>query len=459
MENLSVYDIVKWCDGEIITEGNEANISSVCIDSREIKKFSLFIPLNGENTDGHFFISNAFENGATASLIDVNHEVPDVSDKTIIRVNDTLCALQKIAKNYKKRFNIPVIGVTGSVGKTTTKEMIASVLSIEMDVLKTKGNNNGQIGLPLTLLDAEKHHEVIVAEMGISKFGEMEKLSDIARPDIGVITNIGISHIENLKTKENIREEKLKILKNYEGKYFLNGDSPLLSELDKNKFKNTVYFGLNGPYQYRAEDILSCGQSTEFALVAPNFKENLAIPCLGMHNVYNALAAVSIALDMGMYLDDIKAGLLNYKGVSMRQEILDINGISIIDDSYNASPDSVKSALAVLRAVHSKGRNIAVISDMLELGSNTEKIHYDLGKYIAVEGIDILITTGKLAKFINQGASDSALPIKTIHCNNNDETSKCVYSILNPGDKVLVKGSRSMHMDEIVSSLKENLEL
>lgn len=456
MENTSIYEISKWCDGKILREGERNSITSVSIDSRKIKEGDLFVPLMGENVDGHSFISSAFEKGAAASLIDKNCDIPDGSG-TVIQVENTMEALQKIAQNYKKTFDIPVIGVTGSVGKTTTKEMIASVLSAEVDVLKTQGNYNGQIGLPLTLLEIEAHHEAMVVEMGISKFGEMEKLSEIVEPDIGVITNIGISHIENLKTQENIREEKLKILKNYNGKYFLNGDSPFLAQLGKTRLNDVVYFGLNGAYQYRAEDILSYQNTTEFTLITPDFKESLVIPCLGIHNVYNALAAISIALEIGMYFDDIKTGLLNYKGVSMRQEISEINGINIIDDSYNASPDSVKSALAVLRALKSEGRNIAVIADMLELGDNTEKIHYDLGKYIALEGINILVTVGNLSKFIHQGANDSSLPIKTMHFSNNEEAGRCIYGFLETGDKVLFKGSRGMHVDEIVSAVKKNL--
>ncbi len=456
MENTSIYEISKWCDGKILREGERNSITSVSIDSRKIKEGDLFVPLMGENVDGHSFISSAFEKGAVASLIDKNCDIPDGSG-TVIQVENTMEALQKIAQNYKKTFDIPVIGVTGSVGKTTTKEMIASVLSAEVDVLKTQGNYNGQIGLPLTLLEIEAHHEAMVVEMGISKFGEMEKLSEIVEPDIGVITNIGISHIENLKTQENIREEKLKILKNYNGKYFLNGDSPFLAQLGKTRLNDVVYFGLNGAYQYRAEDILSYQNTTEFTLITPDFKESLVIPCLGIHNVYNALAAISIALEIGMYFDDIKTGLLNYKGVSMRQEISEINGINIIDDSYNASPDSVKSALAVLRALKSEGRNIAVIADMLELGDNTEKIHYDLGKYIALEGINILVTVGNLSKFIHQGANDSSLPIKTMHFSNNEEAGRCIYGFLETGDKVLFKGSRGMHVDEIVSAVKKNL--
>ena len=456
MESISIHEIAEWCNGQLLEKSKVENIKSVSINSKKIGGNCLFIPLKGQNADGHSFVNDAFKNGAVASLWERKNKIPE-NTHCLVLVEDTLAALQEIAKNYRKKFNIPVIGVTGSVGKTTTKEMIYSVLSAEMDVLKTEGNYNGQIGMPLSLLNMESHHEAAVIEMGISEFGEMDRLAEIARPSMGVITNIGISHIENLKTRENIREEKLKILKNYEGRYFLNGDNPLLADLDSDKFKDIVYFGLNGAYQYRAEDISSDGKSTEFVLVAPDFKENVSIPCLGIHNVYNALAAISVALSMGMYFDDIKRGLLNFEGVKMRQQILNIDGVNIIDDSYNASPDSVKSSISVLRAMRSEGRNIVVMSDMLELGEDSKKIHYDLGKYIAVEGIDILVTTGELAKFIHDGASDAALPIKTIHCENNDQAAERVYNLLKKGDKVLIKGSRGRHTDEIAEHLKQKI--
>lgn len=451
MENISAEEIIRWSGGELINGSIESNIDSVCVNSKEVKQDSLFVPIRGDKVDGHTFIREAFERGANISLADGNYSDFD-GCKTVIRVDDTLGALQSIAKNYRKKFDIPIIGVTGSVGKSTTKEMIASVLSSELDVLKTEGNYNGQIGLPLTLLNLESHHKAAVVEMGISKFGEMEKLADIALANIGVVTNIGISHMENLKTPENICAEKLKLLKDYKGKYYLNGDSPTLR--NKDKLENVTYFGLNGAYKYSAEGISSNGESTEFVLVTPDFKDNVVIPCLGMHNVYNALAAISVALDMGIHLDDIKSGLLKYKGLSMRQQIIHINGVNIIDDSYNASPDSVKSSVSVLRTLHISGKNIVVMSDMLELGERSEEIHYELGKYMAVEGIDVLITVGDLAKSIYRGANDSSIAIKTIHCKDNDDAFKQVMSLVERGDKILVKGSRGMHTEEIVSKLK-----
>ncbi len=457
MESVSISEIVKWCKGEIIKGDLNSKVNSVSVDSRTCHGGSLFIPLEGEKVDGHKFIKEAFSTGARAALLSQKEYENIKTEKILIRVEDTLLALQDIAKNYRRKFHIPIIGVTGSVGKTTTKEMIASALSTELEVLKNDGNLNGQVGLPLTILNLEKHHQVAVLEMGISQFGEMDKLSSIALADIGVITNIGISHMENLKTKENIREEKLKLLKNYKGKYFLNGDSTLLFDIDKDKFKDVVYFGLNGQFQYRAEDILSDGESTTFTLVTTNFRESVTIPCLGIHNVYNALAAISVSLSMGMYLDDIKSGILSYKGVAGREEIVCINGVNIIDSSYNASPDSVKSLISVLRTILSNGRNIIVLADMLELGQQAEKIHYDLGKYIAVEGIDILITIGDLANFVNKGALSASAPIQALHFNSNKEVSDCICKLIKEGDKILVKGSRGMHVDEVVLDIKNYL--
>ncbi len=455
MESISVGEIVKWSSGELISGDAEGIVTSVCVDSRQVQPGSLFVPIRGERVDGHDFIEEAFRRGAGASLLDSSYKGSKVCEGTLISVDDTVKALQDIAKNYRKRFDIPVIGVTGSVGKSTTKEMTAAVLGSELDVLKTTGNYNGQIGLPLTLLNLESHHGAAVVEMGISKFGEMDRLADIACANIGIVTNIGVSHLENLKTSENICAEKLKLLKDYKGKYYLNGDSPLLAGAAN--LEDVTYFGLNGSYKYSAQGIYFGSDSTEFVLVAPDFKDDITIPCLGMHNVYNALAAIAVALDMGIHLDDIKLGLLGYKGLSMRQQILNIQGLNIIDDSYNASPDSVKSSVSVMRALPIKGKNIVVMSDMLELGERSEQIHYELGKYMAVEGIDVLITVGNLSKFIQRGADDSPIYIKTVHCKDNGDAFKEVMTFAEPGDKILVKGSRGMHTEEIVSMLRDAL--
>lgn len=457
METVSVNEILEWSKGKLIKGKTDINISSVCIDSKKVQEGSLFVCIEGKNFDSYTFINDALQNGANSFIIDRNHPIPSI-ESTVIFVDNTIKSLQDIAKNYRRKFSIPIIGVTGSVGKSTTKEMIASVLGSELDVLKTEGNDNGQIGLPLTLLNLESHHEVAVLEMGISEFGEMERLADIADADIGVITNIGISHIQNFKTEENIREEKLKLLKDCQKKYYLNGDSPLLANINEQKFKNVTYFGLNGAYSYRAEDISSQGELSEFVLVTPTFKDNITISCPGIHNVYNALVAIAVGIDMGIHLDDIKSGLLGYKGMKMRQQILKIGNIYLMDDSYNSSPDSIKSSVSVLRTIPSDGKNIVIMSDMLELGERSQDIHYQIGKYMAVEDVNVLITVGEFSKFIYKGACDSSIPIKTIHCETNQDAANQALNILSSGDKILVKGSRGMHMEETVNYLKNVLE-
>ncbi|MBR0423509.1 MAG: UDP-N-acetylmuramoyl-tripeptide--D-alanyl-D-alanine ligase [Clostridia bacterium] len=453
MEKISISEILSATGGKLLSGNTDTVVESVCIDSREIKNNSLFVPIVGERNDGHDFIKSAFENGAVVSFVQSDHKLSDVYG-ALVEVESTVSALQDLAKYYRKKFSIPFIGVTGSVGKTTTKEMIAAVLSENLNVLKTQGNYNGQIGLPLTIFNLNKTHQAVILEMGVSKIGEMEKLADIADVDVGVITNIGLSHIENFKEIETTCHEKLKMLKKDSGTYFINGDLPILSKGAEETGKKVITFGINGAYNYRCENISPNDFETNFTLVTDNYKEDIKIPCLGIHNVYNALAAIAIARRMNIHLEDIKKGLAKFKNIAMRQQILNINEVIVIDDSYNASPDSVKSSIRVLRSLNSGGKNIVVVADMLELGERSREIHKELGRYIALEGIDVLITVGKMAKYIHEGAEKANQDIKTIHCRSNKEAYKTLKGIVKPCDKVLVKGSRGMHTDEIVGMMK-----
>lgn len=458
MEALFIKEILSSTNGTLLSGNINEKINYISTNSNNIQPNTLFIPIIGENVDGHNFILSAFANGAVATLT-LHNKVEDKS-KVYIKVNNTLESLQNIAKNYRKKFQIPIIGVTGSVGKTSTKEMIASALSSKYNVLKTFGNMNSQIGLPLTILKIENNHDIAVIELGISKFNEMSKISNIANVDMAVITNIGISHIENLKTKENIRDEKLKIINDLNNKdktLYLNADDKLLLNLEEIKSikSRIILFGLNSDScNYKAKNIEINNQTTSFDLSLNQHTYKILVPSIGIHNVYNSLAAISIGIDLGMTIDEIQAGILSYKTESMRQQIHSLEKITVIDDSYNASPDSIKSGINVLNAVRNKnGKTIAVLADMLELGDFSQTEHFELGKFIANANIDAIIAIGQYAKYIINGALLINPNIYTNICTSNINAFNKLNSIIESNDTILVKGSRGMHTDEIVNML------
>ena len=455
MEKISIKEILEVTGGELLSGNTDQFIRSVCVDTRKItKEDCLFVALRGRKVDGHSFIKTAFELGAAACLVEENFEgeIPG----PMVKVDSTLAAMQALATYYRSKFEIPVIGVTGSVGKTTTKEMIAAALSENLKVFKTEGNYNGQIGLPLTIFNLDSSYQVAILEMGISELGEMDRLERIAKPTIGVITNIGLSHIENFKSTEITCNEKVKIIKGKDKKLYINGDSPLLANAKTDA--QVVKFGVNGSYPYRCEDVFSTSTSTSFVLCTPELKENITIPCLGMHNVYNALAAIAVAMDMGIHLEDIKKGLLNFKNAGMRQQISKIGDITLIDDSYNASPDSIKSSVGVLRTLPKLEKNIVVIADMLELGEKSHEIHFEIGRYIAIEGIDIIVTIGNESKYLSDGAKSSNQYINAVHFDSNAEACEFLSECICKGDNILIKGSRGMHTEEIVNFLKDTIK-
>ena len=454
MEPVTVTEIVNTTGGKLLCGDAASTVNSVSTNSREITPGCLFVPIIGDRVDAHQFIPMALQAGAAAVLTQRQDTAED--GKARIQVPDTKTALQRLAAYYRRKFRLPVVGVTGSVGKTTTKEMIAAALSAAKNVMKTSGNLNSQIGLPLTVFNIESCHDIAVIEMGMSNFGEMARLSEIALPNRAVMTNIGISHIEFLKTQQNIRAEKLHITDQFDenGVLFLNGDDSLLAELRGSTAYKTVYFGTQTWCDYRACNIEEDGKGgTGFTLCRAGAETDITIPVLGMHNVYNALAAIAVAVDAGLTIEQIQKGLSGYEGAAMRQQIHHLSKISIIDDSYNASPDSVKSSIAVLTGIKRNGRAIAVLADMMELGAQSRQAHYDLGVYAAKAGVHAVVTVGERAAAIAKGASDTDSGIITRTCGRNEEAFSIVSALLQEGDTVLVKGSRSMHTDEIVKQL------
>lgn len=450
--NMTVGEICRACGGELLCGNPDTVITSVSTDSRNIAPGTLFVPIKGERTDAHNFIGAAFESGASASLTQEHSQMED--NHAWIRVTNTVEALQQIASAYRKRFCIPFVGITGSVGKTTTKEMVALALSAKLNVMKTEGNFNSQIGLPLTMFRLKEEHEAAVIEMGMSNFGEMARLAQIAAPDYAVVTNIGISHIEQLKTQQNIRSEKLHITDRFHqgSVLLLNGDDELLAELRGELDAKIVYFGTKPWCDFRAEHIESEAGSTTFTLFTPETSARVRIPTLGMHNVINALAGLAVAQTLGVPLDGAIKKLAEYQPLAMRQQIHSVNGMTIIDDSYNASPDSIRSSVDVLCSFHS-GKRVAVLADMLELGEFSQQAHYDVGAYAAQAGVDVLITVGTRAEQIAKGTQSVKPDMTCFICTSNEEAIQKLQSLLTCGDAVLVKGSRGMHTDEIVKAL------
>lgn len=452
---MTAKQIADLCGGRLLCGVPETEVCSVTTDSRSLGDRALFVPIKGERVDGHAFLEQVLENGAAAVLTQ-EHESAS-GEKPWIAVSDTREALQKLAAAYRKEFSIPVIGITGSVGKTTTKEMVALALSAGFSsVLKTAGNLNSQIGLPLMVLRLSEEYNAAVLEMGMSEFGEMERLAAIAAPQYAVMTNIGISHIENLKTQENIRSEKLHITDRFTPSsiLFLNGDDPLLSELSGKLPFRTVSFGLGENCDYSAREIHTDGESTIFLLRAPDGETlQLRLPCLGDHNVRNALAAVAVADALGVDRKAAAKALETYRPPAMRQQIRRAEGLTVLDDSYNASPDSVRSSLNVLASLPCEGKRGAVLADMLELGDLSEQAHYDTGREAAKSGIQFLVTVGHRAEAIARGALAENPSLDCRVCQSNEEAVRELKGLIGKGDAVLVKGSRGMKTDEIVTVL------
>ncbi|MFU0833615.1 MAG: UDP-N-acetylmuramoyl-tripeptide--D-alanyl-D-alanine ligase [Oscillospiraceae bacterium] len=449
--NMTVMEIASACNGQLLCGNPQTTVTSVVTDSRQVVPGALFVPIRGERVDAHQFIPTVLKAGATAVLTQ-EHQTAQ-GPGAWIAVNDTKEALQRIAAEYRRRFSLPVVGITGSVGKTSTKEMVALALSAKRNVMKTHGNNNSQIGVPLTMFRLSEEHSAAVVEMGMSEFGEMSRIAQVAAPDYAVMTNIGVSHIQQLGSRQNILAEKLHITDCFhEGSVlFLNGDDDMLRELSGNLPFQTVSYGTGAHCDFRAEQVESVGTSTRFSYVAPNGECGQAeIPVIGAHHVLNALAGLAVAQRLGVPLSAAAEALTHYQAPAMRQQIRHANGMMVIDDSYNSSPDAAKSSLGVLQSFKT-GKRVAVLADMLELGSYSEKAHLEVGTFAANSGVDILVTVGERAGAIAKGAL-SVRPNLDCHvCKDNQQACDTLKTILKPGDTILVKGSRSMHTEEIVS--------
>ncbi len=456
MEAITAGEIVKAVDGILLAGNPETVIDNICIDSREAEEGSLFVPIIGEKVDAHKFIAQVLDHGAAGVLM--SHGDVVAADKVHILVKDTVKALGALSAWYRRKFQMPIVGITGSVGKTSTKEMIGAALETGFHIMKTAGNQNSQIGVPLTLFRMEKGQELAVVEMGISEFGEMENLVRFVAPDVAVVTNIGEAHIAQFGKKENTMKEKLKIAMNFTEKQriFLNGDDPLLRQAAEAMKCPVTLFGTSEGCDYRAENIHIEDGKNCFTLVYPEGKEDIVIQQLGLHNVLNAAVAIAIAQYFGIEPETAKKGLKDYEGIPMRQQINHLSrGIKVIDDTYNASPASVKSGVDVLMQLDNPGRKIAVLGDILELGDVSRQCHYDTGLAIAEEALDLIVTVGQEMKALAKAVIDSGEGIAVCSFDTNEEAIPWLLANVSDGDAVLVKGSRGMHEEEVVKALRE----
>ena len=453
-KNICVNKIVEICNGKLLSGNENTEIEAYSKDTRTLNKGDMYLGIKGEKINGNDYIEQAFINGAIGCITDedVSEEIINkYKEKAIIKVEDTIKAIQQLAKYKRSLYNIPVIAVTGSVGKTSTKDIIANVLEQKFKVLKTEGNMNNHIGLPMTLLKL-KDHTAIVVEMGMNHFREISLLTNIAKPTGCVITNIGTSHIGNLGSRENILKAKLEILEglNKNGFVLINNDNDLLHEWAKEEKKYKIYtYGIENNSTYMARNITTSENSSEFEI--NGIKGN--VPVGGIHFVYNAACAFAIGDILNVEKEKIIKGISEFKLTAKRMDIEIIkNNIKVINDSYNASYDSMKAALEVMKNTEAP-RKIAILGDMLELGDYAKELHEKVGEEVVKNKIDILITIGENAKNIANKAKE--LKMENVQSFNSiDEAMKNIKATIKSGDLILLKASNSMNFTKILNELK-----
>ncbi|MCR5417239.1 MAG: UDP-N-acetylmuramoyl-tripeptide--D-alanyl-D-alanine ligase [Pseudobutyrivibrio sp.] len=458
MKNMTIERIAQVTGGQLCNPNNceisTKEIAGVINDNRKVEKDFLFVPMVGARVDGHDFIEDAFSKGALATLSE--KDLDNVSGP-YIKVEDTKVALKQIATAYRMELSIPVIGVIGSVGKTSTKEMLASVLSTRFNVLKTDGNFNNEIGLPLTICRITDEHQVAVVEMGISDFGEMHRLGDIAKPNYVVMTNIGQCHLEFLKDRDGILRAKTEVFEHMpeDGIVFLNGDDDKLSIADTLGLKK-IFYGLNGEEvsatNVEADGIV--GSKATFTAYGESF--NVEIPLPGEHNIMNALAATAVGIQMGLSKLDVVRGLKNASTISGRNNVITMRGITVIDDCYNANPVSMKASIEVLGKA--PGKTIAVLGDMGELGEDERQLHYGIGAALQENHIGTVFTVGPLSAEIDSALRQGNSSCMSHHYDTVEAMLEDLLPIMRSGDTILVKASHFMGFSAVVDAIIDRLK-
>ena len=455
MKNMTPCRIAEVCGG--IYHGTKETgireIESITTDSRQAAEGCLFVAVKGERVDGHDFIPSVFEKGAACVVCEREPEHPSGS---WIQVKSSLQAIKDMAEFYRKQLDIQVVGITGSVGKTSTKEVIASVLSEKYRVLKTLGNFNNELGLPLTVFRLREEHQIAVLEMGISDFGEMHRLSKIARPDVCVITNIGQCHLEYLKDRDGVLRAKSEIFDfmQPEGRIVLNGDVDKLSAVQEVKGVNPLFFGVESGREIYADEIEPRGlKGIRCRIHAGEESFGVQIPIPGFHMVLNALAATAVGISMGLTTEQVKSGIEKLQSLGGRFHMIEKGDMLIIDDCYNANPVSMKASLDVLK--DAERRTVAVLGDMFELGENEASLHREVGVYAGEKGINLLICTGELSSHMAEAAIRAGGCETVVHVPNLERLMEVLPRLVQGDDTILVKASHGMHFEKVVELLSE----
>lgn len=452
MLELNLQEIVKATKGALLKEADVKEIKAVSTDTRKIEEGTMFIALKGENFNGNNYVLDAFNKGAKIAIVDeVKCDLNELKeDVALIKVKNTGRALMDLAKFYREKLGLKVVGITGSAGKTSTKDLVAAVLSDKYKVFKTKGNFNNEIGLPLMILELDSTYDVAILEMGMRGLGQIKELAEIASPDLGIITNIGISHIEILKTRENILKAKMEIATFFDKNNTLVvcGNDDFLGALPEAKYK-IVKTGVGENFEIGAKNIALEELSSKFTVYDGEKEEEFSLDMPGEHNISNLMLGIAIAKELGVSFEEMKRGLKNIEATSMRLELIKKEGFSILNDCYNSSPVAVKSAIDVMKNIEGK-RRIAVLGTMRELGHKSEEAHMEIGKYAKENGIEKVLCFGDFSENIKEGYGEGC----TVY-ENKEELIKDLLNIICEGDIILIKASRSLKFEEITKALLE----
>lgn len=453
---FTVGDAVRVTGGVLLSGDREKEITGISLDSRQTKPGDLFVALRGERVDGHSFVQDALKKGATAALI--QQEVLIGENTAVLQVDNCQETLLELAAWYRRRFNAAAVAITGSTGKTTVKEMVAAVLTQSFCVHKNKGNYNTEIGVPLTIFELRPEQDIAVLEMGMRGLGQIRRLAQVAAPEIGVITNIGLTHLELLETVENIARAKGELLEELPaaGIAILDGDDPRLRQLGRDFAGRVIFYGLGDGNDFRALNIRSHKeQGISFTVSTPQGAGEMVLPLPGRHNAVNALAALAVGHCFGMALSDMAPGLKKMQPAAMRLDISKTPaGITIINDAYNANPTSMQSGLLTLMELKGPGRAVAVLGDMLELGSAAAQAHREVGGMAAELGVDLLLTIGTWKDEVLAGAREGDMSRENCRAwSNKEDLVAFLQEWLGPGDAVLVKASRGLQLEDIAAEL------